>query len=576
MSRSKFLLFVLIIFVALFSDNPYNSFGQKNKYKDDIEALRLFETVYKQIKFRYYRDIDPYHVIYTAINAIIKNELDPHSYFYKDKKAFSNLKIQTEGEYGGLGMRVSMQDGWLTVVSPMFKSPALKAGIMSGDKIIKINGKSTKGYSLEELVEKLRGKVGTKVTITINRDGEIFDITLVRDKIIVPSIPYYGVYKGVGYIHLVDFSKKTEGDLIKAINDLKKKNIKGIVLDLRNNPGGLLDQAIKVVAAFIGPDKLVVTTKSRYEQRYNEWKTNSEKIYDGKLVVLVNRGSASASEIVSGTIQDYDRGVIIGTNTFGKGSVQNIFPLDMEQNRILKLTTSHYYIPSGRCIHKITSYKKYYYDDDKKLDKDSLKALINTENERVSFINFEDSNFIEILKNKKYYTNHGREVHAGNGIEPDIIVKDALLSNFSAYFRRYNAYFKFAVEYRKKHPNGKIDDEHKVVEEFKKFCNKHDYKYKSQSSKLITQLEKSLKDEKYSSDMFEMVKNLETKLQNENDKLFYTYKDEIIFLIKQQLLIQIKGEDAVYPLQFSEDPVLQKAVEIIKNDKEYNKILSAN
>jgi len=577
--KKNYLLLIVGLLVLFFYSGSLNAKEAEVIKMTERESFKTFENFYRYLRYRYYRDVEPAELINQAIKSIIRDQLDPHSYYYEDKGSISNLMIHTKGEYGGLGTRVSMQDGLLTIISPMYNSPAIKAGILPGDQIIKIDGVSTKGTSLDELVNTLRGQIGTEVTLTIKRGDEpFFDITVIRDKIVVPSIPYYGVHDNVGYIHLVDFSKKTEGDLYQALTELKNQNVEGIIIDLRNNPGGLLDQAVKVVEMFVGADKVVVKTKGKTQQMYHEWLTEGEQIYNGKLAVLVNRGSASASEIVAGAIQDYDRGVVIGTNTFGKGSVQNILPLDLEnQERMLKLTTSHYYIPSGRCIHKISDYGKRNKDEEK-TNIDSLKKIVASQkNEKISTIDFEDSLFAEIVKEQNYQTLKGRTVKAGDGISPDIIVKDSLLSAFATFFRRKNAFFKFVVDYRKTHPEQeRIEVNNTMYENFIQFCQDQEITYESPSQATLKKLKEEFTKENYSDSLQILSINIEKLLNEETKKYFEKNRSELEYLIKQQLALQIGGETAIYPLQFDNDPVFLKALEIIKNENEYSKILTAN
>ncbi|MBP7459698.1 MAG: S41 family peptidase [Candidatus Delongbacteria bacterium] len=550
------------------------SYSQETRYREQAEAFDLMKDVYQTILYRYYRDVSPQEFVNTAIQAVIDRELDPHTHYYKDKKAFANLKIHTEGEYGGLGIRVNMQDGRLTVISPMVNTPAARAGILSGDQIIRIDGKSAEGRNQDSLVDELRGDINSEVTLTIQRgDDEVFDTRLIRERIMVPSVPYYGVTQGIGYIQMSEFSKKTRHDLAEAIRQVEQQHPDGLILDLRNNPGGLLQQAVDVVSLFVGPDKKVVSTKNRSRDMYNEWKTEDPMVYSGKLAVLVNRGSASASEIVAGALQDYDRCVIIGTKTFGKGSVQNLIPID-NQGRMLKLTTSHYYIPSGRCIHRFSPAKSS--SRSASLSQDSVAERISRSQDQVSYLNYEDSIFSEKIKQQTFYTSSGREVTAGDGIEPDIEVVDSTLSPISVFLTRHQAFFKFMIHYRKNHS---IRDYSQIGTEtlnvFAEWCSrKQELRYQSPAEKELQQLDVAIQKEGLQAELGRDIEDIRLKLRHDCPELIQRNSQEIIDLLQQQWISQNQADSFLYQLQFRKDPAIVKAIAVLKNQDDYEKILA--
>lgn len=313
------------------------------------EQLKIFASVLDLIQRNYVEDVDTKEIMYGAIQGMLSS-LDPHSAFMKPED-FKELQIETKGSFSGIGIEISIKDSVLTVVSPIEGTPAFKAGLKSNDKIVKINGKSTKNMSLIDAVKILRGKKGTKVEVTIYREGltEYKDFTLTRDVIPIRSIKSMILEEGYGYVRITNFQDKTTKDLNKALEELAvKKGLKGLVLDLRNNPGGLLEQAVKVSDLFID-DGLIVYTDGRIPQqnmKFEATKGDEERKYP--IVVLVNEGSASASEIVAGALQDHKRAIIVGKQTFGKGSVQTIIPVD--DGAAVRLTTARYYTPSGRSI----------------------------------------------------------------------------------------------------------------------------------------------------------------------------------------------------------------------------------
>ncbi|HDH98354.1 MAG TPA: S41 family peptidase [Deltaproteobacteria bacterium] len=313
------------------------------------EQLKIFGSVLDLVQRNYVEEIPPKKLIYGAVQGMLKS-LDPHSSFMKPED-YKELQIETKGSFTGIGIEISLKDGILTVVSPIEGTPAYKAGLKANDKILKIEGKTTKNMTLIESVKLLRGAKGTDVTISIYREGwrRLKDITLTRDVIPIQSVRSRILEDGYGYIRVSNFQNKTTFELKKALRELEKgKGLKGLVLDLRNNPGGLLDQAVKVADVFLEKG-LVVYTDGRIEEQKMRFEAHPNKHHHKyPIAVLVNEGSASASEIVAGALQDHKRAIILGVQTFGKGSVQTIIPL--EDGSAVRLTTARYYTPNGRSI----------------------------------------------------------------------------------------------------------------------------------------------------------------------------------------------------------------------------------
>ena len=337
------------LFVLVFSFQAIAA--EANSKSPDYRELKMFRQVMEIVRKNYVKDVADKELIQGAITGMLQS-LDPHSSFLTEEM-FKELQVETKGEFGGLGIEITLDSGVLTVVSPIEDTPAFKAGIKPGDKIIKINGESTKNITLHNAVQQMRGPKGTKVTITVMREGwtKFKDFTLTRDIIHVHSVKKENLEPGYAYIKLVNFQETTDSDLIQAIKDLGDDDkIKGLVLDLRNNPGGLLDQAVKVTNLFI-PKGLIVYTDGRVKDQRMEFRASpTGKHFKFKVAVLINEGSASASEIVAGALQDHDRALIFGTKSFGKASVQTIIPLDNGSG--LRLTTAYYYTPKGRHIQK--------------------------------------------------------------------------------------------------------------------------------------------------------------------------------------------------------------------------------
>ena len=340
--KSKFYLILLSLVLS------FNlSYGNE---KIPIEQLKAFSEVYMKIKKDYVEKVDDEKLFDDAIKGMLEG-LDPHS-TYLNEKDFEDLQIGTRGEFGGLGIEVTMEDGYVKVVSPIDDTPAYRAGVKAGDLIIMLDDKPVKGLTLSECVDIMRGKVGTSLELTIAREGENkpLKIKIIRDTIKVKSVKYDILDNNYGYLRITSFQSKTGSSLKNVLLKIKKKNnLKGIVLDLRNNPGGVLGAAVEVSDTFLDQKKMIVTTSGRMSDAINEFKSSSNDFAkDIPIVVLINGGSASASEIVAGALQDHKRAIIMGTQSFGKGSVQTILPLT--RKTALKITTARYFTPNGRSI----------------------------------------------------------------------------------------------------------------------------------------------------------------------------------------------------------------------------------
>ena len=423
--------------IMLFSAT--SAFAQnQNKGMDIYSQLSLFTEVLQKLKQYYVTDLNDEELIKAAIIGMLGNA-DPHtSYFTADE--FTDFTTSTKGAFGGLGIQIDKNGDYVTVVSPIEGTPAYRMGISAGDKIIKVDGKSVVGFSTDEAIKLMRGDVGTQVIITISRPGiaEPMDFNITREIIKIKSVPYFfKLDNGVGYIRITQFNENTAQELRESLTSLESENIRGLILDLRSNPGGLLDQAVDTVNEFIGKDKLVVETKGRIpssnRQHFTRFPT---RVRNYPIVVLINEASASASEIFAGSLQDWDKALVLGKTSFGKGSVQQLFPL-LNGNGI-KVTTSYYYIKSGRCIHKMLNDKL-------------LKGKEVSEAEKKEE---EEKNHEQI-----YYTVNGRKMYGGGGITPDIEVQSDLLTNFGVELRRKNAFFNCTVNYF-------IDHDSKIPKDF--------------------------------------------------------------------------------------------------------------
>lgn len=347
-STKKILIFALIILAPLLGTRQYAS-GNTDDLQETYKNLEIFSNILSIIQQNYVDEIDTKETLEGAIKGMLTS-LDPHSSFLKPDD-FKELQVETQGSFSGIGIEITLKDDILTVVSPIEDTPAFKAGIQAGDKIIKIEDESTKDMSIFEAVKKLRGPKGSEVTIAIHREGlpDLQEFTIARDVIPIYSVRSNILEPGYGYIRITNFQRNTSNDLKDNIEKLLKESLlKGLVLDLRNNPGGLLDASVKVVDIFLD-EGIIVSTKGRLQDQNLEFSAHSGgPVYDFPMVVLINNGSASASEIVAGALQDHKRALILGTQSFGKGSVQTIIP--MADGAGLRLTTARYYTPNGTSI----------------------------------------------------------------------------------------------------------------------------------------------------------------------------------------------------------------------------------
>jgi carboxyl-terminal processing protease len=449
-------------------------------------------------------------------------------------------------------------------------------GLQAGDRIVKIEGKSTKGITTEDAVGKLRGKVGTDVTITIAREGEaeLIDYTITRGRIVLQSVPYSGMLKGdIGYIKVTQFSQKTSNDIKEAIRSLQTKGMKKLILDLRFNPGGLLNQAIEVSELFLQKDQLIVSTKGRTQ--HSEASSNVDGMVgkDVPMIVLINQGSASASEIVAGALQDWDRALVLGKTSFGKGSVQTIFPLTNE-GHALKLTTAFYYLPKGRCINKPENDVQSH-----------LTSVFDEELEESP----EDSSKQDTAE--VYYTENGRKMYGDGGITPDVEVEMDPMSWYIQVLERQTKFFKFAIKERIKveKQGEKIDLNWKVpqfvLDDFKAFLQTDSTvaNLKSNAEQTLNMLDTVLiREQKLTGDTSTTLNNAELSfaveelrkaLQKEKDKQFENNIVAITRALKREFLSAVQGESGRIAYSLEYDQQVKEAIKILQDTKKYQNML---
>ncbi len=518
--------------------------------------VKLLDKVAFYINQKYVDSVNVKDMMYSGIRGMMET-LDPFSTL-QDAKTHDRLIEMTEGKYEGLGMTISERNNIITVISPIEGTPAYRMGIHAGDQIVRIDGKPTEGMSTEEASKLMRGQRGTTVVLTIKREGvaELLEYEIERAIIELTSVPYYGIMDGgIGYIRLSKFSKDSGKELRDAIEDLKNRGAKGMIFDLRSNGGGLLDQAVETSNLFLDQGKLIVYTQGRTEVRREFTATNEPIFPDGPLAVLVNEGTASASEIVSGAIQDWDRGVIIGNTTFGKGLVQQIF--GMPNDTYLKLTIAKYYVPSGRCIQKPEIAKRRPARDRDEEEEEKPDSLV-------------------IAEKEVFYTKGGKKVYGGGGIVPDIEIEVPTLKPIEYNLGRQSMFFNFAVSYVAKHPDIPRDFEvdEQMLEDFKKFLKEKNFTYKSalelDLEPLGTQIEKQQNSEMFSQAMASLQQLIEKDKQDDFEESI----DYIKKSLKRDILNNLHGQKAFYEeVLLKTDPYIQRAYEILTNEKQYKKIL---
>ncbi|SYZ72913.1 Peptidase, PDZ and S41 family [Candidatus Zixiibacteriota bacterium] len=536
-----------------------------------FREIKKFDQTVFDIKNRYMEDIDTRKLIDAGIRGMLE-DLDRYSVLM-EKQSYDQLMESTHGKYEGLGMEIDARNDHIIIVTPMEGSPAYKRGLKSGDIIYEIDGKSTYKMTTSDAAKLMRGTAGTKVTLKIKREGipDLLDFDVERAVIELKSVSYYGVVPGtnIGYIRLSRFAEETSNELTQAVKDLNAKGVDGLIFDIRSNGGGLLQQAVETSELFIPEGKLVVYTRGKYADTERRYYSRRAPLYPDKpLVVLVDEGTASASEIVAGAIQDWDRGIIMGHPTYGKGLVQQIFPVGNDDDVALKLTTAKYYVPSGRCIQKP--------DKEKKV---SLADMVAMNSDQDSTADSLKTDSLAIKNKEVYYTNKGRVVYGGGGILPDVETEqDRFLTPLEINLERKMLFFDYAVKYLASHPdidrNVVVTDE--MVKEFKDFMASKDFTYKTSLESSLDNIKKIVKDEKKDTIFDASIAQFEKKIENEKEADFANSLDYIRKAIKRELVAKLSGERGVYEeVILKSDPGVLQAVKLLGDKTEYTKILQS-
>ncbi|MDD2530627.1 MAG: S41 family peptidase [Bacteroidales bacterium] len=542
--KSIVLLFLFVPFS--FSLNAQ----EEDKGFELSKNLEIFSSVYKNLHLNYVDEINPGDLMKTAIDAMLA-KLDPYTNFIPEAN-LEDAKLQLMGQYGGIGAVIHEKDGKVYISEPYQNLPADKAGFKAGDIILEVNGQVAKDRTSDEIKEFLRGQAGSEIKLKVLREGKEIEKTFRREEITIDNVPYYGIIRNeIGYIKLNEFTNGAANNVLNAFKELKKQNsdLKGLILDLRGNGGGLLTDAVSIVNMFVEKGQNIVSTKGKIVERNQTFKTNYNPIdLNIPIVILIDNLSASASEIVAGSLQDLDRAVIMGQRTFGKGLVQNIIPLTY--NAQMKVTVSKYYIPSGRCIQAID----YSHRDE------FGRALNVPDSLKVAF-----------------KTKGGRVVYDGFGIEPDVSIEPEYASPIIISIITKFLAFDFATEFVKQNPtipspkDFKITDE--IYNQFTSFVKDKDYSYSTITERMLAELEDMAKKEKYSQEIENTIEYLKKKIEEDKNNDLIKFKDDIKEILLSEIVVRYHYQKGRIEALLNLDKDVAKAIELLSNSKEYNKIL---
>ena len=512
--------------------------------------LEVFSKIYQTLYFNYVDDVDPGATMKKAIDAMLAS-LDPYTVYYPESD-MEDVKLQLLGQYGGIGSLIHQQGDKIYISEPYKDLPADKAGLRAGDRILAVNGVSTEGKNNADVSSAMRGQAGTSLTLKLERDGKTFEKTITRAEIKLPNVPYSGMLPGnIGYVKLDEYTQDAAKNVRDAFSRLKRENpaMAGFILDLRNNGGGLMNEAVDLVNIFVRKGQLIVETKGKIASKNtkNYTRMNPEDT-EMPVAVLINGYSASASEITAGSLQDLDRAVIIGSRSFGKGLVQNVLPL--VYNSQMKVTVSKYYIPSGRCIQALDYSHK---DENGRATKvpDSLKTAFKTLN--------------------------GRTVYDGFGIEPDIEVEPEYMSALATTLVAKFHIFNYVTQFVKSHPTIASPAEFQITDaiydDFRQYLSDKDYSYSTSTEQMLKELKDVAKEENYYEALSQNIEQLEAQLKKDKADDLTKFRKEISEMLKAEILVRYYYAAGRLEGSLITDPDVLKACEVLKDKALYNKIL---
>lgn len=544
---SKLILagFTILIFSGFFT-------GKNDIYFQINKNIDLFGRIYKEVTFNYVDKIDPEEFMRAGIRGML-GSLDPYTIFIDENKK-EDFDLITNGKYGGVGISIGVRGNKVTIIEVMDGYSAQKQGLRVGDVLVEAAGQKITPENADEISSLVKGKPGSIVNLRVLRNGDkdTLSFNLVREEVMVKSLAYYGFYPANSnnvYLKVTSFSRSASDEVLKALKELKsKREIKSIVLDLRNNPGGLLDVAVDICENFLPKNSLVVSTKGRDEASKKSYYSNQEPLLgNSKLVVLINGNSASASEIVAGAIQDHDRGVLLGTKSFGKGLVQTITPLDY--NTSIKITTAKYYTPSGRCIQKID---------------------YAANNKAVSEI--------DTVVKTSYLTDHKRIVYSAGGITPDSTVNEISEGDIVKDLLAKGMFFQFADHYYYLNQNKNFNtlDNENLFDDFENYLTDQKYKFHSIAEDQVNQLLAEVSSRKTDKNISEGLTKIKKEFEKLGNSELKIYKNEVIDEIKSELASRYIGNDGKVQEELSNDMQFQTALKILADTLTYNRLLNIN
>ena len=526
------------------------SFKTDDRFFEIARNLDIYATLFKELNLYYVDEINPNRLVKNSIDAMLKN-LDPYTNFFAEDE-IEDYMTMTTGRYNGIGALIGQRQGKSIVLMVYEGTPAEKSGLQIGDEVLKVDGVDIKSRKDADPAKLLKGQNNTAVKLTVRRYGQKdpTELSVLRDVVKMINVPYYGMITGeVGYIDLKDFTATASREVRSAVQDLRGKGMKKLILDVRENPGGLLNMAIDICNAFIPKDSEVVTTKGKVTE-WNKTYTalNTPLDLEIPIIVLTNSHSASAAEIVSGVIQDYDRGVLIGQRTYGKGLVQTTRELSF--NTKLKITTAKYYIPSGRCIQAI-DYSHRNPDGSVGKIPDSLKTAFKTK--------------------------AGRVVYDGGGVLPDVVLEAQTPTPIALSLTNKGLIFDYAVKYHHDHPTIKPAREFHLTDaeyaDFGKWLADKEYDYTTQVEKDLGTLEASAKKEKYFDQIQDQLKSLKTKMSHSKDADLNTFKTELKTLLEQEIAGHYYLQKGIKEASFATDPEMKAALNLFNDMTKYTTIL---